>query len=350
MPLSRLRLMWEHLFAFAVFASLSLSGVGAATAAVPVPEDLARLEVEVVRVAATAGATVGVGILHLETGRQLYLNRYERFPMASVFKLPLAVTVLDLVDRGLLDLDAAMVLDAGDLRPGSGTLAQSFVDPRPVLLRELLEAMMIRSDNTATDLLWKAAGGSQRVMEQLAALGIRGISVDRPTGLLLPAAAGLRSLAPDADQTPAAFDRRLRDQPRDRRSAARAAFLNDHRDTATPESMVALLAKVWRSEALAPERTAHLLDLLYRCETGRRRIRGALPRGTRVAHKTGTLRPSVVNDVGIVALPGRAGHLVLAVMLKGSVQDLAVQERVIATVSRVVYDHFGASLQPARSR
>ncbi len=244
MPLSRLRLMWEHLFAFAVFASLSLSGVGAATAAVPVPEDLARLEVEVVRVAATAGATVGVGILHLETGRQLYLNRYERFPMASVFKLPLAVTVLDLVDRGLLDLDAAMVLDAGDLRPGSGTLAQSFVDPRPVLLRELLEAMMIRSDNTATDLLWKAAGGSQRVMEQLAALGIRGISVDRPTGLLLPAAAGLRSLAPDADQTPAAFDRRLRDQPRDRRSAARAAFLNDHRDTATPESMVALLAKV----------------------------------------------------------------------------------------------------------
>ena len=43
-----------------------------------------------------------------------------------------------------------------------------------------------------------------------------------------------------------------------------------------------------------------------RCQTGKSRIKGMLPEGTDVAHKTGSVG-GVVNDVGILTLPGNAG-------------------------------------------
>ena len=79
---------------------------------------------------------------------------------------------------------------------------------------------------------------------------------------------------------------------------------------------------------------------MVRCETGKGRLKGRLPAGTRVAHKTGTLRPSVINDAGVIRLSGRAGHLAVAVLIKESKKDLSTQERTIAEIARVLYDHF----------
>jgi beta-lactamase class A len=150
---------------------------------------LSRLQTEIEHLAQTAGGTVGVGAHHIETGRHIYVNRAERFPMGSTFKIPVAVQLLALVDQGMVSLDRLITVRTSDLRPGSGRLVKVFDESQPAWsLRQLLELMLIDSDNSATDILWKEAGGREPVMGRLAALGIRGMSVDRPTALLLAAA------------------------------------------------------------------------------------------------------------------------------------------------------------------
>jgi beta-lactamase class A len=277
---------------------------------------------------------------HLESGHELYLNRSVRFPMGSLFKVAVAVQVLALVDQGALSLDKTLLLQASDLRPGSGKLAKSFAEPRPISVRALLETMLVDSDNTATDLLWKEAGGATAVTARLAILGVKGITVARPTGELMAAAVGLGAQAGGSDLTPARLDDLVRQYPRKWRLGEIAAFLKDERDTTSPEAYVALLARIWRGEAMSAAQTALLLDIMHRCATGRGRLPGGLPPGTRVARKTGTLSPHVINDAGIIVLPGGAGHVALAVLVRESSHDVNVQERVIADIARAVYGYF----------
>jgi beta-lactamase class A len=111
--------------------------------------------------------------------------------------------------------------------------------------------------------------------------------------------------------------------------------------------MARLLAMIWRGEALGAERTAQLLDIMLRCETGAMRLKGLLPPDIPVRHKTGSLGVGVANDVGIIDLPD-ASHLVVAVFVKEATRDVAAQERTIAQIARAAYDYFTFNPQPAR--
>ena len=103
--------------------------------------------------------------------------------------------------------------------------------------------------------------------------------------------------------------------------------------------MVTLLTKLWKGELLNKEHTAYLLAIMYRCRTGMARIKGMLPPGTPVAHKTGTF-PGTTNDVGIVDLPDGT-HMAIAIYIKKSVKvegpDL---EGTVAQIARAAYDAF----------
>src|SRR5439155_6655193 len=96
---------------------------------------------------------VGVGIIHLESGRELFINRDEPFPMASTFKVPVAVQILTLVDSGKARLDSMVTLAPNDLHPGSGTLTSLFNKPGVSLsLRNLMGLMLLISDHSAADI------------------------------------------------------------------------------------------------------------------------------------------------------------------------------------------------------
>jgi beta-lactamase class A len=302
--------------------------------------DLTALKADIERVAKATGGRLGVGLRHVETGEELYFNRAERFPMGSLFKVPLAVEVLARVEQGSLSLDQPVAIRPADLRPGSGKLKAVFGGPPPMPVRQLLETMLVDSDNTATDLLWKEAGGAPAVAARLAGLGVKGLQVARPTGELLAAASGLSTHTAGQDVTPTRLDALLREHPRETRRAEIAAFLADERDTTTPQAYVALLDRIWRGKALGAQQTAYLLDVMKRCATGSARLRAGLPAGALLAHKTGTLRPLAANDAGIVALPGGRGHLVVVVLVRGSPRDLAGQERAIADVAKAAYARF----------
>jgi beta-lactamase class A len=103
--------------------------------------------------------------------------------------------------------------------------------------------------------------------------------------------------------------------------------------------MVALMEKIFKGEILTRESRAMLLEILERCQTGKSRIRGFLLPETVVAHKTGTIA-GTASDVGIITLPENAGHVVIAVYVKGAEKEALERERVIAQISRSIYDFF----------
>jgi beta-lactamase class A len=78
---------------------------------------------------------------------------------------------------------------------------------------------------------------------------------------------------------------------------------------------------------------------MLKCETGEKRIKGELPPGTVVAHKTGTLA-GTVDDCGIIYLPDGQGHVVLTVLTKDFTADTSDVEEIIAKIARLVYDYF----------
>ena len=316
------------------------------------PPDTSRagLQRQVEAIAAASGATVGVGVVELETGERWSVNGAEAFPLQSVFKLPLAILVLSRVDAGALRLDAQVPVARAELRPGFSPLADRFPNEGTrFTLGELLRRAASVSDNTAADLLMRRVGGPSAVTRHLRAMGIRGFRVDRGEGELALDYHGI-ARGPGRGARDA-FAALLARQPAEARRAAFEAYLRDPRDTATPEAAASLLALLWRGRALRPASTALLLRMLAETPTGPNRLRGMLPAGTPVAHKTGTAGEmdgvaAVVNDVGIVTLPnGR--HVAVAVLVKRATRGAEAAERTIAAIARAVYDRY-AALPPRR--
>src|SRR5262249_52398804 len=163
------------------------------------------------------------------------------------------------------------------------------------------------------------------VTARMRALGITGIDVDRPTALLIADVDGVKDLPPESEWTPQLFSKRIRSVPEAERKDAARRFDADPRDTATPEAMAKLLLRIQHRDLLKPDSAELLLDIMRRCHSGAARIKGILPAGTEVAHKTGTIGMSV-DDVGIITLPDNAGHVVLAAFVKSSVKESAARE------------------------
>jgi beta-lactamase class A len=318
-------------------------GRGRTSLARTVPADdpaLPALAREVERLAQAAGGPVGMAALHLPTGRRVSLRGGERFPMASTFKVPVAVELLRRVDTGEASLDEMVTLRPRDLHPGSGTLTELLARPGVALsVRNLLELMLLVSDNSATDLLLERAGGPAAVTARMKALGIEGIDVSRSTLRLMADRAGLKDVPSERDWSLAAWEALREAVPEAERRSAAAAFDRDPRDTATPDAMVDLLARIQGRGLHLPETASLLLDVMRRCQTGEHRLKGVLPEGTPVAHKTGTIGDST-NDVGLLTLPGGAGQVAVAVFVRSSTKPAAERERVIAQISRAVYDYF----------
>lgn len=308
-----------------------------------------RLNGEIEQLAKISEGTVGVAIVHIESGQSLYLNKSERFPMASTFKVPVAIQVLHRVDEGDFGLDSMVTIQPGDLHPGSGTLTNLFNHPGVVLsVRNLMELMLRISDNSAADIMLRTAGGADAVNARLKELGITGIRVDRPTVRLIADYIGIPNL-PSDDIAPEDFRTLAKAVPDSVNAAAPNAFEEDPRDTATPEGMANLLRTIWEGKALSKTNTDTLIDIMRRCLTGNARIKGMLPPNTVVAHKTGSLGggdnvhgAGTQNDVGIIDLPNGAGHLIVVALVKGE-DDAERGEQAIAQISRAAYDYFATN-------
>jgi beta-lactamase class A len=303
--------------------------------------DLSPLETTFHRIVASARGKVGIALIHLESGRLITIRGDERFPMASVVKLPIALEVLAQVAEKKLSLDRSVPIAASDIRPCCTLSRRHPNGGVSRTVRELLELALIESDNTAADALLSLVGGPQAVERRLRALGFPSINVNRSEGQLLLDMAGVVD-APPPELWTLDLQRRLVDEvTREALNRGRERYLADHRDTTTPYDMALFLGRLQLGDLLPAAETDLLLDLMARSKTGPRRIKGRLPAETRVAHKTGTTAV-VINDVGIITLPpdgAVGGHLVVSAFAAND-SRVARMERVIAQLSAAAFEFF----------
>lgn len=308
--------------------------------AAPNPADLDRI---IAPLAATigTGGRLGIGLKELSTGQTWFLNGDTPFPMQSVFKLPLAVAVLQAAEANRLRLDDVITVSRRDFRPGYNALKDKIPgDTAPFTIRQLLGFSTGNSDNTSADLLMQKIGGPNAVNAMLRRAGVTGIRVDRYENELAPEHVGLPAGNPDwAD--PNKFVAAKNAQPLERQTTALETYLRDPRDTATPIAMIEFLQKFWGGKLLIPSHTALLKEILWNSPTGAKRVKAGLPPGSRFAHKTGTgaslvNRASAVNDVGIVTLPDGREYL-LAIFLSGTPLPEEAREQLHAEVTRTLF-------------
>jgi beta-lactamase class A len=169
----------------------------------------------------------------------------------------------------------------------------------------------------------------------LRSIGIKDLRIDRPTSELLKDFYGLTD---NAYATVAAEAYAKDPTLAARQSDRNLEFEKDPRDHSTPKAMLELLLAIDSGKILSKKSREFLLATMSRTRTGPGRLKGLLPKGTPVAHKTGTIG-GVANDVGFVTLPdGR--RFAIAVFTKSSTTSEADRDRAIAEVSRTLYDFY----------
>lgn len=260
-------------------AFLLFSAVSAAPALAEAPPRLHYLEQQLASISSANPGNLGFAALDLESGEMVAVEGDNPFPMASTVKVAVAANYLAQVEHGRRTLDDRI----------AGRTA-----------RQLMEAMLVHSDNHATDLLLRDLGGPRILQTWMTQVGISGLRIDRNIAQLL----------------------------------ASRRDLKDVRDSSTPRAMVTLLKRIDNGSLLKPWSRTYLLGLMAKCRTGKNRIRGLLPAGTLVQNKTGTLS-GYTGDVGFITLPnGR--RLAIALFARyGNNRPYT-----IARAARVIYDGF----------
>lgn len=277
-------------------------------------------------IAKDTDGTVGAAALHLESGRRASLNATDHYPLASVCKLPIALHIFAMVDEGKLARDAQIEVLPQDIVRNVSEAAQRWPRQKRFPLDQLIGWMIAQSDNTAVETFYRIGGGGAAITARLRAWHIDGIRIDRTER--------------QCNRDNAA------DMPR---------FIADPRDSATPESTVDLLRRLYRGELLSAPSTTRIIQIMESTTTGAGRIKGQLPAGTVVAHKTGTTGSvkglsGGTNDVGVITLPKNAGRLALAIYIKGSMRGLDPTEAVIARIAKAAYDWAAPAPMPSANR
>lgn len=304
------------------------------------PEGKQRLKMQIEAVIDGLEGEVGVAVKHLESGEELSINGDSYFPMASVFKLPILVEVMAQIQEGKFALEDEISIQPRDQHLGSGMLSDLDAPGIKLSVRNLINMMMMISDNSATDILLTKVG-AERVNSRLRSYGIEGITVNRTCQFLIMDYLGLdqeRYKDLPLDELIATYRKQREEDPQAFEKAAKE-FSQVFKDQSSPRAMNRLLELVYNKEILEEASCDHILSVLFRCQTGERRIKGDLPSRTKVAHKTGTIG-GTVNDSGIIILPDGLGHVVLTVFTRDMTIKTREVEDVIAQIARFVYDYF----------
>jgi len=256
-----------------------------------------------------AQGTVGLAVVHIETGKTISINGNSQLPLYSVFKLPLAIAVLKDIEENRLRLDQKVHVIPAEIVPGTPENTALWQKPVDVTVEQLIDYSIARSDNTSSDKLVQLAGGALKVTERMRSLGLQNLDIHTTTGEYV----------------------KTRQNP----------------NTGSADDLAKLLVQLHQGKILQPAQQNLLIGFMHRATTGLKRLRGGLPKGTIVADKTGsgeqdaiTRTAKATNDVGIITLPSGRGHLALAVLVSGSKLPDAAQEKLIAEVARAAYDAY----------
>ena len=248
----------------------------AAQPAPTVPIDRLRGSIE--RITRNVNATWGIYVKSPETGEEVAIDADRQMDTMSVIKIPLMVEVFEQVKAGKMALSDKYTLTKDDMRPGTGILRS--LDPGDVLtVKDLITLMIIVSDNTATDVLYRMVGGVEAVNRRMEALGLKQTRAPATARVWFEA---IRA-APSAEQ----FHRE-----------------NKHPfGLSTPRETGRVFEMMERGTLVDKSSSQMMLEIL-RGQFYRTRIPRYLA-GFRIPHKTGDFLPYIGNDVGVLEAPGK---------------------------------------------
>lgn len=266
------------------------------------------LERHVAALAEGSEGRIGVAAIDLATGREISILGDQHFPMASTSKIAIAATYLEMVDQGRASLTSEYALLLPVRSQRFSTAAAPTRQGEYMAAHELIDLMITRSSNPATDAMISAVGGVDAVNDWARRAGIADFNLTRDIATLV---------RDDGEFDPAVHI--------------------DLRDSSTPQAMVALLTGIYQGRWLTAESREVIIDAMERCRTGTRRIPALMPEGVTVAHKTGSLN-NTSSDIGILTGPdGRSIAVAIYVTGQGTRRN---REARIAAIARAIYDGY----------
>ncbi|GAA0648189.1 class A beta-lactamase [Brevundimonas lenta] len=260
------------------------------------PLDLSALE-------ARNGGRLGFAMMDMATGRNLAWRGDERFVYCSTFKMYLAAATLLRVQAGDERLDRAVPVTQADMinhAPTTGPAVGS-----SLTIEQLMQATVELSDNPAANILIREMGGLDVFRAFYRGIGDASTTVDR--------------LEPTMNR------------------------LDGDKDTITPSRSMSNIIRLLISPTtpLSAESKALLLRWMTDTPTGADRLKGGVPAGWRVAHKTGTGGYGPTNDIGILYPPSGGPIVVAAYYHATSTTPDAANAAVIAEATRLALKALG---------
>lgn len=270
---------------------------------------------------------------HVPSGRRVMVRADEPMSTMSVIKIPIMVQAYRDAEAGTLSLDERHVIREEELRGGTGLLKRFGVGLAPTM-RDLIDQMIITSDNTATDLVL-ARVGRPRVNALMRQVGLPGTQMLYSIGdffrLLQTAYDPQRATWTDVQvyqaRNPAGVSADSLNAIRFRFTADSSRWLG----RTTAREMSTLLRGIMEAKYANREHSEAMLRHL-RGQFYTTRLPAVLryASGVSVAHKTGDFPPISGSDVGIIEYAG--GPIVISVFTNGNTGDFALLE---ATIGRI---------------
>jgi len=277
----------------------------------PQPSPLQRLQASIERTTKSVNAAWGIYVKSLEAGEEIAIDADRQMETMSTIKIPLMIEAFEQIKAGRFRLTDKYTFAAADSQPGTGTIQR--LDPGAVMtVKDLITMMIIVSDNTATEVLYRMVGGPEAVNARMQAMGLQ-----KTRAMNVPS----------------------KWFPELRAAATTEQFYRDGKHPfglSTPREMGRLLEMMERG-ALVDKASSDLMLRIMRGQLYRTRI----PRyvtGYTIPHKTGDFLPYVGDDVGMLEAPGRT--IVVSIFTGSHFGSGEMLENAIGLVARDVADYF----------
>jgi len=275
----------------------------------PVAPRERALRNEIARIEKESGAkAIAVALHDLETRFELHYHADRWFHAASTIKVPILLGAFAAIDRGDLLPHSRVhvrnrflsVVEDIPFRVESGRDANSAVHNaigKMMRVDELAYHMITTSSNLATNLL----------------LGVIGTPAVNQTLRELDVEDGIELKRGVEDEL--AFEKRINNM-------------------VTADGLLRILVMLAEGKAFSPALSRRMMDILHGQEFNQG-IPARLPKGARVAHKTGEIS-TVAHDAGVVYLPKRKPYAL--VILTEWDPAASGRSRTIATISHAIFE------------
>jgi len=272
-----------------------------------------ELKKQIEQILADKKAVVGISISGENGNDTLSINGNMHCPTQSAYKMHIGLAMLDKIDRGEFSLDQKIKISKEDLPVDAywNPLGTDFPDGGDLSVAQLIQYCISHSDNTACDTLIGMVGSPKDVESYFKKNNIQDLQF--------------------------AYNERT----------MQSKWENMFQNWITPNAAVQTLRLFYenKNSLLAPSSYNFFWQTMKETSTGVKRLKGLLPEGTVVAHKTGSSGTNeagltaATNDWGVVFLPN--GHyFIISVLVTNSYESDETNERIIAEICKVAYDFF----------